>query len=168
MKLSINANYLRKALGGVKRTPEECVKLAYEAGFRVIDYSPEYLADSWEREAHAVRAAADKYGVKYHTLRDRAINDDWTRLRDEASSKAIALTEQSIAEAVADNATANERCRAKVYELFEICADNMKRSGHVTAQSVRHLSAALKDLQADEPKQVDVEDLSPLVELLKL
>mgnify|MGYP007119939981 CR=1 FL=1 len=52
--------------------------------------------------------------------------------------------------------------------LFEICADNMKRSGHVTAQSVRHLSAALKDLQADEPKQVDVEDLSPLVELLKL
>ena len=64
MKLSINANYLRKALGGVKRTPEECVKLAYEAGFRVIDYSPEYLADSWEREAHAVRAAADKYGVK--------------------------------------------------------------------------------------------------------
>lgn len=101
-------------------------------------------------------------------MRDRAINDDWTRLRDEASSKAIALTEQSIAEAVADNATANERCRAKVYELFEICADNMKRSGHVTAQSVRHLSAALKDLQADEPKQVDVEDLSPLVELLKL
>lgn len=116
----------------------------------------------------STRKLADKYGVKYHTLRDRAISDDWTRLRDEASSKSIALTEQSIAEAVADNATANERCRAKVYELFEICADNMKRSGHVTAQSVRHLSAALKDLQADEPKQVDVEDLSPLVELLKL
>ena len=79
---------------------------------------------------------------------------------------------QKTAEAVIDtaieNATANERCRAKVYELFEICADNMKRSGHVTAQSVRHLSAALKDLQSDEPKQVDVEDLSPLVELLKL
>ena len=45
MKLSINANYLKKALGGVERTPEECVKLAYEAGFRVIDYSPEYLAE---------------------------------------------------------------------------------------------------------------------------
>ena len=114
------------------------------------------------------RQLAKKHGVSWRTLQDRSKREGWSEARDEACAMSVSETCQRTAEAVADNATANERCRAKVYELFEICADNMKRSDHVTAQSVRHLSAALKDLQSDEPKQVDVEDLSPLVELLKL
>lgn len=114
------------------------------------------------------RQLAKKYGVSVGTLLRRANREEWTSGRERVYNDAITNAEQKAAEVITDNATANERCRAKVYELFEICADNMKRSGHVTAQSVRHLSAALKDLQADEPKQVDVEDLSPLVELLKL
>lgn len=114
------------------------------------------------------RQLAKKYGVTAGALMQKAHREHWQQDRDDVVSMTLATSKQSIAEAVSDNATANERCRAKVYELFEICADNMKRSGHVTAQSVRHLSAALKDLQSDEPKQVDVEDLSPLVELLKL
>ncbi len=63
MELSINANYLKKTLSSRERTPEECIKLAYDAGFRVVDYTPNILGDEWEREAHAVRDAADKYGV---------------------------------------------------------------------------------------------------------
>ena len=63
MKLSMNANYLKKALGG-KRSPEECIRLAYEAGFRTVDYSTDCLSDEWEKEAIAVRRAADKYGIE--------------------------------------------------------------------------------------------------------
>lgn len=63
MKLSVNANYMKKTLSGIGRTPEECVKLARDAGFEVIDYSINALADTWEREACEVRRAADKYGV---------------------------------------------------------------------------------------------------------
>lgn len=114
------------------------------------------------------RKLAKKYNVSVGTLLDKANREGWASDRERVYNSVITETERKAIEACTDNATRAERCRAKVYELFEICADNMKRSGHVTAQSVRHLSAALKDLQADEPKQVDVEDLSPLVELLKL
>lgn len=114
------------------------------------------------------RQLANKHGVSWRTLQERSKREGWIEAREDACVKSVSETCQKTAEAVADNATASERCRAKVYHLFELCADNLERSGHITAQSVRHLSAALKDLQSDEPKQVDVEDLSPLVELLKL
>ena len=71
-------------------------------------------------------------------------------------------------EATVDNATRAERCRSLLYELIEAHAISMKNSGKVRPCDIKHLSGALKDLQTDEPKQVDIEDLSPLVELLKL
>ena len=118
------------------------------------------------------RQLAKKHGVSFNTLKYKAQAEGWESRRQETYHNITTSLPQKVAEATIDtaidNATASERCRAKVYHLFELCAENMERSGHITAQSVRHLSAALKDLQADEPKQVDVEDLSPLVELLKL
>lgn len=88
MKLSINAGYLKKALGGRKRSPDECVKLAFDAGFGIIDYTPECLTDGWEREAHAAREAAEKYGVEIeqtHALMNRysrVPHDEYLKFHD--------------------------------------------------------------------------------------
>lgn len=88
MRLSINANYLKKTLGGKLRTPEECIRLSYEAGFSIVDYSPELFDDEWEREVHAVREAAEKYGVQIEQSHapmnrySRVAHDEYLKFHD--------------------------------------------------------------------------------------
>ena len=114
------------------------------------------------------RQLAKKYGVTPGALMQKANREHWQQDKEETVSMALAASKQSTAEAVADNATRAERCRSLLYELIEAHAISMKNNGKVRPCDIKHLSGALKDLQTDEPKQVDIEDLSPLVELLKL
>lgn len=114
------------------------------------------------------RQLAKKHGVTPGALMQKANREHWQQDKDEAVSMALAASKQNTAEAVADNATRAERCRGILYELIEMKAADMRASGDIRSNEIKHLSGALKDLQTDEPKQVDIEDLSPLVDLLKL
>lgn len=118
------------------------------------------------------RKLAAKHGVSYSTLKQRAKREGWEKQRQDSYRTIGAELPQKTAEAVidtaVDNATRAERCRSLLYELIEMHAINMRDNGKVRPCDIKHLSGALKDLQTDEPKQVDIEDLSPLVDLLKL
>lgn len=114
------------------------------------------------------RKLAKKYGVSVNTLIKKANVEGWAKQRDEVYNSCTTEVQQKAIETAVDNATRAERCRSLLYELIEAHAISMKNNGKVRPCDIKHLSGALKDLQTDEPKQVDIEDLSPLVELLKL
>ena len=64
MEPSFFAAFLRKARSGRNRSPDECIRLCADSGFRYLDYSPDYTAESWREEALCAARAAEKYGVR--------------------------------------------------------------------------------------------------------
>jgi hypothetical protein len=120
----------------------------------------------------SIRKIVDKYGVSFSTVKQRSKREGWEQKRQEAyhriSTEVPQRTADAVIDATVENATRAERCRGILYELIEMKAADMRASGDIRSNEIKHLSGALKDLQTDEPKQVDIEDLSPLVDLLKL
>ena len=60
---SFFASFLRAKRSGGRRDARECVRLYAEAGFRVIDYSPDFSDEGWLEETYQAAEAAAKYGV---------------------------------------------------------------------------------------------------------
>lgn len=63
MKPSFFAAFLRKKRSGEHCSPEECIRLCAQAGFDIVDYSPDYSLETWRDEAQAAADAAAKYCV---------------------------------------------------------------------------------------------------------
>ena len=145
------------------------------------------LHDEYIAGGISQRKLAAKYGIDYGRIRDKSIRDGWVKDRERAMSKAQAKVEQKIATTAADNATIAARIKAKLLRKLEKELDSMPDSiGTETRQSMierdkgktkeatkvfklRDLTAAYKDLTDDMQTAagIDVEDLSPLVELLR-
>ena len=124
------------------------------------------------------RKLAKKYGVSETTLMKKANAEGWAKLRRDADSKSVAIAQQKTAEAAADNATLAADIKHRLLERlkrieakYPLDATEVRsRNGNSTAIfRLRDLTAAYKDLTEDMPKAgaADVEDLSPLAELLK-
>jgi hypothetical protein len=107
----------------------------------------------------------------------KANAEGWATLRRDADSKSVAIAQQTTAEAAADNATLAADFKSRLLERlrrieakYPLDATEVRsRNGNSTAIfRLRDLTAAYKDLTEDMPKAgaADVEDLSPLVELL--
>lgn len=108
----------------------------------------------------------------------KANAEGWAKLRRDADSKSVAIAQQKTAEAAADNATLAADIKHRLLERlkrieakYPLDATEVRsRNGNSTAIfRLRDLTAAYKDLTEDMPKAgaADVEDLSPLAELLK-
>lgn len=64
MELSMSLGYLRKMRGTNElRDFEKAVELCRNAGFRHVDYSPDYKRDDWEERAHIDREILDRAGI---------------------------------------------------------------------------------------------------------
>ena len=64
MELSVNAKYFMKTLPHeAVRTPYECMKVFYDAGFRYLDYTPNTAGDDWEKQTEDVIEAAARCGM---------------------------------------------------------------------------------------------------------
>ena len=64
MELSVNARYFMKTLPDeAKRTPYECMKLFYDAGFRYLDYTPYTAGEDWEEQTDIAIEAAARCGM---------------------------------------------------------------------------------------------------------
>lgn len=107
----------------------------------------------------------------------KANAEGWATLRRDADSKSVAIAQQKTAEAAADNATLAADIKHRLLERlrrieakYPLDATEVRsRNGNSTAIfRLRDLTAAYKDLTEDMPKAgtADIEDLSPLVELL--
>ena len=109
----------------------------------------------------------------------RANREEWNKRRLAAESKAIANTEQKTADAVADNAVLLERIKNKLLLKLSGMIDGYpdtnavemrERIGHTDyiyrMKDIAAIYSALEDKTA-AGKNADIEDLSPLTELLR-
>lgn len=124
------------------------------------------------------RQLAAKYGVSKDIVARRSQAENWTKDRATARDVAAKKIIQKTAEAVADNAVIAERLKRKlllrlerIESKYPLDATEIKTQvGKNTAiYRIRDITAAYKDLTGDLPKaaNADIEDLTPLRELLK-
>ena len=124
------------------------------------------------------RALAEKYGVPFGTLQRRTRKEQWTAKRKAAEEKAVEKVSQKTAEEVADNAVMLQRIKAKLLRKLDSMVDaypdaNAAESKHKTKSTesiyrMRDIAAVYAALEDKTIKaSVDIEDLSPLGELLR-
>lgn len=124
------------------------------------------------------RKLAEKYGVNRNLLMRIAQKEKWKDKRDKAEAKALERVEQKTAEIVADNATLAEQIKTKILrKLFQMVeayptdAAEIRRKdgGSLLTYRIKDLAQVYESLSDKLPKgqSMDIEDLTPLAELLK-
>lgn len=125
------------------------------------------------------RKLAEKHGIPFGTLQRQARLKKWGNARQKAEAKAIENVTQKTAEAVADNAITLERVKAKLLSKLESMVDAFPEGGASekkirtksteTKYSMRDIAAvyAVLENKTQNGKASDIEDLSPLSELLR-
>lgn len=124
------------------------------------------------------RAIAQKHGVPFGTLQRRARVEKWNSKRIKAEDKAIEKITQKTAEEVADNAVTLQRIKQKLLGKLEGMVDaypdknvaelRKKEGGALLIYRMKDIAAVYAALEDKTVKaSVDIEDLSPLAELLR-
>lgn len=125
------------------------------------------------------RALAEKHCVPFGTLQKRARIEKWNNKRQKAEDKAVEKVTQKTAEAVADNAVLLERAKTgllrRVVDMIEnypatsAAEVKTKQNGAILKYSMKDIAAVLSVLEDKTQKgqSADIEDLSPLAELLR-
>ena len=124
------------------------------------------------------RKLAEKYKVSRSLLTRMAQRDKWTDLRAQAEAKALEKVAQKNAEEVADNAVTLQRIKAKLLSKVETMIDNFPNTNAGEMREkvgntdyiyrLKDLAAVYASLEDKSIKaSVDIEDLSPLAELLR-
>lgn len=126
------------------------------------------------------RKLAEKYGVPFGTLQKRARVESWNSKRKKAEEKAVEKVTQKTAEIVADNATLCEQIKTKLLRKLAAMVDQFPDMGAGELRKkdpdgteliyrIKDIAAVYESLSEKIPAGMaaDIEDLSPLVELLK-
>lgn len=131
------------------------------------------------------RALAEKYGVPQSTLERRAKLEKWTTQRKAAEGKAVEKVTEKTAQKVADNAVLLEEIKTEIllklkkavqaYDTDATEYSTVKKTikgkkPAILKYKMRDLAAVYESLsdKVTKPGQgADIEDLSPLAELLK-
>lgn len=125
------------------------------------------------------RKLAEKYGVNRNLLMRRAQKERWNDKRKSAEAKAMEKVEQKTAEAIADNAVLLERAKTGLLRRVVDMIDNYpdagaqeikkRQNGAILKYSLKDIAAVLAVVEekTDKGKGTDIEDLSPLMELLR-
>lgn len=126
------------------------------------------------------RKLAEKYGVPFGTLQKRARVESWNSKRKKAEEKAVEKVTQKNAEIVADNATLCEQIKTKLLRKLAVMVDQFPDMGAGELRKkdtdgteliyrIKDIAAVYESLSEKIPAGMaaDIEDLSPLVELLK-
>lgn len=145
----------------------------HETGVSWRKIKAEYIAGGISQ-----RALAEKYGVSKTMVMRKANKEKWTEKRAAAESRALERVEQKNAEELADNAVTLQRIKAKLLGKLEDMVEaypttnaaeiKQKGKGYEIIYRMRDIAAVYAALEDKTVKaSVDIEDLSPLVELLK-
>lgn len=145
----------------------------HETGVNWRKIKAEYIAGGISQ-----RKLAEKHGVPVGTLRKRAFAEKWNSKRKVTEAKAEQKVSQKTAEAIADNAVLLERAKTgllrRVVDMIEnypatsAAEVKTKQNGALLKYSMKDIAAVLSVLEDKTVKaSVDIEDLSPLTELLR-
>ena len=146
----------------------------YETGVNWRKIKAEYIAGGISQ-----RALAEKYGVPTGTLRKKAHLEKWNTKRKVTETKMEQKVSQKTAEAVADNAVLIEQIKTGLLQrLAGMVRDypdknaaeiKRKEDGALLIYRMKDIAAVLSVLEDKSMKgqSADIEDLSPLSELLR-
>lgn len=85
----------------------------------------------------STRALAEKYGIPYNTIKDRAKREKWVEIRDEQHSKIAAETAQKTAQAVAEGEAGRV---ARLLRIADQLMDKTERAlKELDQQAVKHV-----------------------------
>lgn len=90
------------------------------------------------------RKLAAKYGVSFSTLRDTAIREKWTDLREQARNKSVTKLVESIGE---QNGTYKVSINEVADKLLEKIIGLLDVSEIVDSQAIKQCTSALKDIK---------------------
>lgn len=111
------------------------------------------------------RKLAKKYSVSFSTLRNIAIREKWTDLREQASNKSVTKLVESIGEQ-------NGEYTASVYDvadkLLNKIVDMLAIDG-LTTQSIKHLTSAIKDIKEIKgiKSDIDIQEQNARIDKLR-
>ena len=89
------------------------------------------------------RKLAKKYGVSFSTLRNIAIREKWTELKEQADNKSVTKLVESISEQ-------NGTYSVSIYDVADKLLDkiiSMLDMEGLGSQGIRHLTSSLKDIK---------------------
>ena len=121
------------------------------------------------------RKLAEKYGVSFNTLKDKANAEGWADAREKAHNNATTKAQQAVAEAAADNATlAADIKRRLLQRIADTEAAFPKHTteyktyskGVTTVYKLKDLTAAFRDITADITPPTDETELRRIKEIL--
>ena len=108
------------------------------------------------------RALAEKYGVSFSTLRDRAKREKWPELRESQRNKTVTNTVQKTAERLADVeaevAAIRQRMYLKLMQEVERLTDELITSGEMNSTELRKLVQCFRDLDDVECESIGNEE----------
>ena len=145
-----------------------------QAGVNWRKIKAEYIAGGVSQ-----RELAEKYGIAWGTFSKRTRKEKWTAARKRAEEKAVENVSQKTAEIVADNAVLIERIKTgllqRLVSMVEEYPDKnaaeikKKEGGALLIYRMKDIAAVLSVLEDKSAKgqAADIEDLSPLTELLR-
>lgn len=90
------------------------------------------------------RKLAVKYGVSFSTLRDTAIREKWTELREQARNKSVTKLVESIGE---QNGTYKVSINEVADKLLEKIIGLLDVTEFVDSQIIKQCTSALKDIK---------------------
>lgn len=99
------------------------------------------------------RKLAKKYGVSFSTLRNIAIREKWTDLREQANNKSVTKLVESIGE---QNGTYTVSINDVADKLLDKISDMLTHEG-LTTQSIKHLTSAIKDIKEIKGIKSDID-----------
>ena len=118
------------------------------------------------------RALAEKYGVSFSTLRDRAQREKWPELRESQRNKTVTNTVQKTAERLADVeaevAAIRQRMYLKLMQEVERLTDELITSGEMNSTELRKLVQCFRDLDDVEVESIgDEEQHNSLIDSIR-
>ena len=118
---------------------------------------------------------ADKYGIPYPTLRDRAQREEWRKVIDEQREIFVAKTLEKTADAIADNASIAQDIKKRlllrlkrIEEKYPADATEVRarQDGKTIVYRLRDLTSAFKDLTDGIP-MCEGDKNAPIYELIR-
>lgn len=94
------------------------------------------------------RKLAEKHGVSFSTLRNIAIREKWTDLKEQASNKSVTKLVESIGEQNGTlSVSINEVAEKLLKKITELIDDKDDQHMPIGSQGIKYLTAALKDIK---------------------
>ena len=111
------------------------------------------------------RKLAQKHGVSFSTLKDIAIREKWTELKEQAQNKANTNLVNTIGE---QNGAYNVSIYDVADKLLEKIMDMLGQDG-LTTQHLKHLTSAIKDIKEVKgiKSDIDLKEQTARIEKLR-